>query len=187
MCQVQGGIITDQQSLTLPKELADSIAAASDTATDTSKNGTRTARVIYTAPYSNVRISSKEPKSLKYLSIPAVISKKHIPSPTVIVPVLRTSSTTTPEPTTTATTTTTTTSTSTTTSPPPPSSTFAAPVQEVMPDIIEILEMEEIEPSNEDEGLVTEATGSTSGDLTFPSSEEFEKVAVTEPNFEENE
>lgn len=47
--------------------------------------------------------------------------------------------------------------------------------------------MEEIEPSNEDEGLVTEATGSTSGDLTFPSSEEFEKVAVTEPNFEENE
>lgn len=186
MCQVQGGIITNQQSLTLPKELADSIAAASETGagSETSKNETRTARVIYTAPYSNVRISSKEPKSLKYFPIPAVISKKHVPSPTVIVPVLRTSSTTTPEPTTTATTTTTTTTTST--SPPPPSSTYAVPVQESVPDIIEIVEMEEIEPSNEDQGVVTETTDSTVGE-TFPSSEEFEKVAVTEPNFEENE
>lgn len=187
LCQVQGGIITNQESFSLPKELADSIAVASNTANETVKNGTRTGRVIYTASYSNVRISSKEPKSLKYFPIPAVISKKHKPSPTVIVPVLMTSehteapmaSSSTTEaissttPTTTSTTATTTTTTTTTTTPAPTPG--PGEVEARIPDIIEILE--EIEPSKEDdEGEVV--TEMVSGDLD--NSDDNGNAAVTE-------
>ncbi|ODM95093.1 hypothetical protein Ocin01_11587 [Orchesella cincta] len=168
---VQGGIITNQDSLALPAELADAQIVAPPS---TDKNNSRSGRVIYTAPYSNVRISSKEPKSLKYFPS-ATYTKKPPSTVTVaIVPVFEPSTTTTTKAATTATTTTTTTtttratSTSTTTSP-PPSTPFADAIQQTLPEIIEIID--ETEANNGDE-VVTESMGGGSS----------REVGVTEEN-----
>lgn len=169
LCQVQGGIITNQQSLTsLPSEIADAQTTAA-TAVDLSKgedgkNSTRSGRVTYTAPYSNVRIASKMDKALKFFPSTAVSKRPqsaavHVP----IGPVLRlssTSTTTTPSTTSTSTTTTTTSTTTTTTPEPIPSSsstTSEQPVEETIPEIVEI--MEETEPTE----VATEAVETSSG------------------------
>jgi len=91
--EIEGGIITNQDSLALPAELED---VQTDVASSPSaKNNSMRGRVLYTASYSNVRVSSKEPKPLKYF--PSALYTKKLPNTmtTSVVPVFDSTSTTT--------------------------------------------------------------------------------------------
>ncbi|CAL8130082.1 unnamed protein product [Orchesella dallaii] len=117
---IQAGIITNQDSLSLPAELA---VVQSDVAPQTAKNNSASGKVIYTAPYSTVRVASEVPKSLKFL--PSATYKKK-PTATAVtvanVPVYESTPTT-------ATTTTTTTTLRSTTTLAPQSSASTSPAE----------------------------------------------------------
>lgn len=207
VCQVQGGIITNQQQgLGLPTDTTvDSVASPSipvsasagstnsNSDSNSGKNESRSGRVMYTASYSNVRISSKEPKdpkSLKYFPN-AVMAKKSTLAAAKIVPVLQTSTTTTSTtpsaPTTTTAGTTTTTS---TTTPQPPHPEEETPrvgeVEGTLPiDIVELIE--DSEPDRADAGEVVTETilGSTASGNSASEEVEDTELGVTELNPEE--